>query len=203
MNQNEPRVTWNDNGWAASDGWVLAHCTNPTTGEYIGQCDVYVSVGTGLPAGAYLDAPPVFEHGKVIVRSAEEWVLLADHRGATAYNKQTRAPLLIAEFGELSAELTMLMPQSLFDVWDEQSEAWIKNIAAEQQSMTTLAQQQKASKMAEASSMIATLQDAVDLTMATPAEELSLLDWKRYRVTLTRIDVSAHPITWPPTPTKA
>mgnify|MGYP000440901323 CR=1 FL=1 len=94
----------------------------------------------------------------------------------------------------------MLMPQSLFDVWDEQSEAWIKNIAAEQQSMTTLAPQQKASKMAEASSMIATLQDAVDLTMATPAEETSLLDWKRYRVTLTRIDVTVQPINWPTSP---
>ena len=192
-----------DNGWAASDGWASAHCTNTATGEYTATSDVWVSAGTGLPAGAYLDAPPAKEPGKAIVRTAARWALLADHRGATAYHKQTREPSVIIEIGELPATLTLLMPQSQFDTWNEQTGAWVKNTVAEQQSLTTQAQQQKNARLAEASGMIATLQDAVDLAMATPAEEASLLDWKRYRVTLTRLDVTVHPITWPASPATA
>lgn len=200
MNRNEPRVTWDDNGWAANDGWASAHCANPVTGEYSGLCDVYVSVGTGLQAGAYLDAPPAKEQGQAIVRTAAGWALLADHRGATAYHKQTREPSVIVEIGELPATLTLLTPQSQFDSWDDPTGAWVKNAVAEQQSLTTQAQQQKNARLAEASGMIATLQDAVDFAMATPAEETSLLDWKRYRVTLTRIDVTVQPINWPTSP---
>lgn len=203
MNQNDPRVTWDDNGWAANDGWASAHCINNITGEYSGLCDVWVSAGTGLPAGAYLDPPPAEEHGKVIVRIAEGWCHREDHRGITAYQKLSRVPSVITEIGVIPDNLTLQEPQSPFDIWDDQTGTWVKNAAAEQQSMTAQAQQHKTAQLAVASGMIATLQDAVDLAMATPSEEASLLDWKRYRVMLTRIDVSAHPITWPISPATA
>ena len=47
---------------------------------------------------------------------------------------------------------------------------------------------------------IAPLQDAVDLEVATAAETAALTAWKRYRVDLSRIDLSAAPITWPTAP---
>jgi len=203
MNQNEPRVTWDDNGWAVSDGWELAHCTNTVTGEYTETCDVWVSAGTGLPAGAYLEVPPAPEPGMAIVRTGEGWSRQVDHRGEMAYHKQTKAQTVITEIGDLPATLTLLAPQSQFDVWDELPAAWVKDATAEQLSMTTQAKQQKAALMFEAASMISTLQDAVDIGMATPAEEAALLDWKRYRVTLTRLDVAVHPISWPAPPATA
>ncbi|MCX7133097.1 tail fiber assembly protein [Aeromonas sp.] len=203
MNQNEPRVIWEENGWAANDGWESAHCANPATGEYSGLSEVFISIGTGLPAGSYLDAPPQREPGKAIVRTDEGWAMQADHRGQLAYHKQSKLQSLITELGDLPTDLTLQEPQSPFDIWDEQTGTWVKNAAAEQQSMTAQAQQHKTAQLAAASGMIATLQDAVDLAMATPAEEASLLDWKRYRVMLTRIDVSAHPITWPISPATA
>lgn len=203
MNQNEPRVIWGDSGWAVSDGWVLAQCTNPATGEYTGPFDVWVSAGTGLPAGAYLDAPPAKGAGKAIVRTAAGWALLADHRGETAYHKQTGVSSVIAELGELPATLTLLAPQSPFDAWDEPTDTWVKDAAAELRALTNQAKQQKTALLAEATIMIAPLQDAVDIGMATPSEEASLLDWKRYRVTLTRVDVAVHPISWPAPPTTA
>jgi len=112
-------------------------------------------------------------------------------------------PSVITEIGVIPDNLTLQEPQSPFDIWDDQTGTWVKNAAAEQQSMTAQAQQHKTAQLAVASGMIATLQDAVDLAMATPEEEASLLDWKRYRVMLTRIDVSAHPITWPISPATA
>ena len=40
----------------------------------------------------------------------------------------------------------------------------------------------------EASTKIATLQDAVDLGEATTEEQAALIEWKRYRIALMRID---------------
>jgi len=197
---NEPRVIWGEDGFASSDGWASVYTTNHTSGEYVSPEEAWVSIGTGLPAGAYLNEPMPIEQGKAIVRQGDAWALVDDYRGQTAYLKQTGANTVIAEIGELPATLTMLAPQSQFDVWDEPAGAWVKDSAAEQQSLTTQAEQQKTALLAEATSMIAPLQDAVDMGMATPEEETSLLDWKRYRVTLTRVDVAVHPIAWPPQP---
>jgi len=200
MMTTQPRVIWGSDVWAETDGWASAHCADTATSEYIGPLDVWVSAGTGLPAGAYLDAPPAKEDGKAIVRTGEGWSLLADHRGETAYHKQTGAKTVIAEIGELPATVTLLAPQSQFDVWDEPTGEWVTDAAAEQQSLNAQATQQKTALLSEATAMIAPLQDAVDMGMATPEEETALLDWKFYRVMLTRVDVAAHPVTWPAHP---
>lgn len=197
---NEQRVVWGEDGFASVSGWAFAHCINQSTGELLYSQDVWVVVGTGLPAGAFLDAPPQPEGGKAIVRQNGAWELVDDHRGQTAYDKQTRAKTVIAEIGELPATMTMLEPLSQFDVWDEPADAWVKDVAAEQQSLAAQAKQQKDALLAEATSMIAPLQDAVDMGIATTEEEVALLDWKRYRVELSRVDVAKHPVTWPVSP---
>ena len=197
---NEPRVTWGSDGFASASGWELVYVASPQTGEYLGSQEVWISVGTGLPAGAYRDQPMMAELGKAIVRQDGAWELVDDHRGQTAYDKQTRAKTVIAEIGELPATMTMLEPLSQFDVWDEPADAWVKDVAAEQQSLAAQAKQQKDALLAEATSMIAPLQDAVDMGIATTEEEVALLDWKRYRVELSRVDVAKHPVTWPVSP---
>ncbi|MDF9428221.1 tail fiber assembly protein [Cupriavidus gilardii] len=52
----------------------------------------------------------------------------------------------------------------------------------------------------EAGIRIAPLQDAVDLGMATEAEQSQLLAWKQYRVTLNRLDLAEAMVIWPATP---
>ncbi|WNP29052.1 tail fiber assembly protein [Morganella morganii] len=60
---------------------------------------------------------------------------------------------------------------------------------------------QKQALMAEASDVIAPLQDAVDLDMATPEEESALKEWKKYRVLLNRVDTSPGVgVVWPTRP---
>lgn len=64
-----------------------------------------------------------------------------------------------------------------------------------------VAQRQKMELMSQANNVIATLQDAVELDMATEKEGKSLLEWKKYRVLLNRIDTSNAPdIEWPSVP---
>lgn len=56
----------------------------------------------------------------------------------------------------------------------------------------------KSELLAQATIVIAPLQDAVDLDMATEEEAAALLAWKKYRVLLNRVDTS-NPV-WPKAP---
>ncbi|MCM7766228.1 tail fiber assembly protein [Enterobacter bugandensis] len=58
------------------------------------------------------------------------------------------------------------------------------------------AQRKKLELMTQANNFIAMLQDAVELNMATDEETANLLEWKKYRVLLSRVDVKK-PV-WPP-----
>lgn len=65
---------------------------------------------------------------------------------------------------------------------------------AEQMAVT----KQALAKVAEA--RIAVLQDAADLGMGTDAEATELTEWRKYRVLLSRVDVTASKVTWPEVP---
>ncbi|EPC3544556.1 tail fiber assembly protein [Aeromonas hydrophila] len=200
MNLNEPRVTWGPNGWAETDGWALAHCTNPATHEYNGPFDVWVSVGTGLPACAFLDAPPLSEPGKAIIRHDDHWVIVDDHRGQTAYDKQTRAVSVISEPGEVPTAMTLIAPTSPFDVWDEDLCAWVKDVEAESTWQLQQSEKQRNVLIAESNQQIAILTDAVELGIATEAEQASCTAWRQYRVLLSRLNLAQQPIEWPSKP---
>lgn len=65
----------------------------------------------------------------------------------------------------------------------------------------TAAANKKNILLSDASAIIAPLQDAVDLEMATDSEKESLAIWKKYRVLLNRVDTSNAPeIDWPTLP---
>ena len=72
---------------------------------------------------------------------------------------------------------------------------------AERDALVRAAESQKKEQIAYAGEIIATLQDAVDLDMATEEEKLSLTHWKKYRVLLNRIQPEDAPdIEWPEMP---
>lgn len=57
------------------------------------------------------------------------------------------------------------------------------------------------SKMADASVKIQTLQDIADFDEATDKEKTALIDWRKYRIALSRIDIKTAPdIDWPEVP---
>ncbi|XPP72700.1 tail fiber assembly protein [Serratia liquefaciens] len=63
------------------------------------------------------------------------------------------------------------------------------------------ARTEQRARIAAAAKMIAPLQDAVDLDMASEAERVRLDEWKRYRIMLSRLDFSdALKINWPAVP---
>jgi hypothetical protein len=67
--------------------------------------------------------------------------------------------------------------------------------------LVMLAKSKKERLIASATVVIAPLQDALDLDMATDKEKSDLLSWKKYRVELNRVDESLSPdINWPKEP---
>jgi len=200
---NEPRVVWGEDGFASHSGWAFAHCINQSTCELLYSRDVWVSVGTGLPAGAFLEPPPQAEDGKAIVRQNGVWVLVDDLRGTTAYNKQTKQSEVISTLGPVPFELTLIAPTSQFDVWNEESGGWVNDAQAEQDWLTQQATYQRSALLGEASNEIAALLDALDpevISGPDDAVQVKLLEWKQYRAALAVIDCTIHPVQWPAKP---
>lgn len=200
---NEPRVIWGEDGFAALSGWAFAHCINQSTGELLYSQDVWVSVGTSLPAGAFLDSPPQGEAGKAIVRQNGVWALVDDLRGTTAYNKQTKQSEVITALGPLSSVLTLMAPSSQFDVWSESAGYWVKDSQAEQDWLTQQATYQRSALLSEAGNEISALLDALDpdvISDPDDAVQVKLLEWKQYRAALAVIDCAIHPVQWPAKP---
>ncbi|WP_270803875.1 MULTISPECIES: tail fiber assembly protein [unclassified Aeromonas] len=200
---NEPRVVWGEDGFASESGWAFAHCINQSTGELFYSQDVWVVVGTGLPAGAFLDSPPQAEDGKAIVRQNGAWAFVDDLRGTTAYNKQTKQSEVITMLGSLPSELTIISPKSQFDVWSEEYGSWVKDNQAELDWLTQQATYMRSALLGEASNEISALLDALDpavISDPSDAVQAKLLEWKQYRAALAVIDCSVHPVQWPAKP---
>lgn len=79
--------------------------------------------------------------------------------------------------------------------------AWGKIPSPTVAELTAAAATLKAARIQEAADILAPLQDAVDLEMATDDEKARFNEWRKYRVLLNRVDTSKAPdITWPPVP---
>lgn len=194
------QLQYDENGFALSSGMEICHCCD-WDGAYIGQHEQFVSIHCGLPAHAYLDAPPAHNDGECPSRMGrdEPWVILPDFRGKTAYHIETKQPREIKTLGHLPDDETLLKPASIHDKWS--GEQWLPDAAAEAQAALAAATAKRNELLAEASAKIAVLADAVDLGMATDAEQAAYAAWRRYRVELTRLDLTAEHISWPKKPT--
>lgn len=194
------QLEYDENGFAIKSGFELCHCCDFQTGAYIGLQEQYVSVNCGLPAHAYLDAPPEYKDGEWPVRisSSEPWVILPDFRGKTAYSIETKQPREINELGPLPDHETLKKPSSPYDAWDGLQ--WVEDHEAEAAAALAAATATRSALLAEANQHIAVLSDAVDLGMATEDEQAAYNAWRRYRVELTRLDLTITPIEWPEKP---
>ncbi|AXM02787.1 tail fiber assembly protein [Escherichia fergusonii] len=169
--------------------------------EFIGESDAYIPPYTGLPANSTDIAPPDIPAGYAAVFNADEmkWHLIEDHRGKTVYETKTGAAIYISELGALPPDVTTISPTGNYQKWN--GYAWVDDVDAERVALINEAESQKKELLRHASEIIATLQDAVDLDMATDEEKLRLNEWKKYRVLLNRIRPENAPdIEWPVIP---
>ena len=156
-----------------------------------------------IPAHAYQCEPPELESGFAAIRTEDgaAWQQVADHRGLTVYSTITTGDFVVwSALGELPPEWTLEAPSSEFDEWIE--DEWVLDKAAKAAALTQIAVRKKSLLGQYSASLISTLQNAVDLEMATAAEVEALKAWKVYGVYLNRVEPGAEltPGDWPASP---
>jgi len=192
-------IEFDENGHALSEGVARVYHYDSLTGEYLGVSDETIPEGVSIPGSSTLIAPGETATGRVRVFASGEWTLKEDHRGQTYYSTKDQHTVVITEIGPPPSDYVALAPASPFDVWDGSS--WVIDKKAEQKAAIDRASGEKAQRLQQATDTINPLQDAVDLEMATDEETAQLTAWRKYRVLLTRVDISTAPdIDWPQAP---
>ncbi|WP_445497317.1 tail fiber assembly protein [Photorhabdus sp. SF281] len=191
-----------EDGLAIQAGWIKVYHADLYSKEFAGTNFEYIAEGVGLSARSYLDAPNFPDADNMAVRRSEDenyWEIVPDHREKIAYNLQTGAQQKVIELGELPEMLTFKQPATDFDKWD--GEEWVTDIELQKTSQIKQAEQQRTSFHQQANEVITVLQYAVETEIALEAEKALLLDWKKYLVLLSRVDISLAPdISWPEKP---
>lgn len=171
------------------------------TSEFIGKGDAFIPAFTGLPANCTTVKPPEIQSGFIAVfdENKQKWLSIEDHRGETVFDTETGNQITITELGAYPAGTTTVAPENAWQKWN--GKAWENDADAEQEALSAEAQSNKTVLLRQANDAIATLQDAVDLDMATVDEKTLLVTWKKYRVLLNRVQTENAPdIVWPEVP---
>ena len=118
-------ITFDTRGYAESSGDITVY-TVDKNGIYRGAETQFISVGCGLAAGSYLDAPPKEKSGFAIVRNESGWDYKVDKRG-TYYSTETGEKVDVTELGEIPENLTALAPLAEPCKWN--GKKWVKDEA--------------------------------------------------------------------------
>lgn len=190
-----------DNGLSLNSGWITVYHAGPD-GEYTGASNDYLMLGVGLAAGAYADAPELpTEPGKAVRRSADKtrWEIVADHRGKTAWDKDTRRAVNITFLGELPPSLTFTPPTGEFDIWD--GEAWVTDKTAQKNAAINDARNKKAHLLEDTLNRVKIWQTQLQLGSITDENKTRLIKWLDYYSQTEAINTDNAPdINWPEPP---
>ncbi|EMQ2084197.1 tail fiber assembly protein, partial [Yersinia enterocolitica] len=158
-------------------------------------------LGVGLPAHSVADAPIIQpKTGMALVRdlTANQWVIVADHRHQTVYDIETKYESIIFALGPIPKNKTLIQPMHEFDIWT--GTAWEVDQQALKASHIAAAIQQKTALIKQVSDHINILLDAIAMdNQQTDIQQLAAL--KHYRIALLRINTNSAPeIDWPELP---
>ena len=197
--QIQPKSAVLDNsGLTISAGWAVIYNVD-SKGEFLQTTYQYLPIGVGLPANAYLEAPQSVKDNQAIIHDGQQWIYPKDLRGTKIYSIETGGETILQEVGEIPDGFTELKPTSEFDSWDGKKWQFDKN--KQHQYEVNQALTKKNQFLAEAASQLSYLQDAVDSQIASEQEAQLLVEWKKYRVLINRIDIELAPnIEWPNQP---
>ncbi|MGR6981219.1 hypothetical protein ACUHGC_07415 [Testudinibacter sp. P27/CKL/0425] len=117
-------IKFDKDGFALESGNATVYLTD-SNGLYSHTDTEFVQVGTGLSAGAYLDAPPEAKRGFAIVRAENGWEYQPDHRGETVYSTIDQSAVQISELGDYPENTTTQKPECDCHTWDGKAQKWV------------------------------------------------------------------------------
>ena len=131
-----------------------------------------------------------------------EWKIVPDYRAIPLYSVPSGEPYEIggqyAGVGPLPAMVTDQPRPSPAHGWRDG--AWVLDEGLAATLRVDAARIKRQAESARARTAIEPLQMAVELGIQTEAEGAALIEWRRYFVALSRIDVTAATIEWPEAP---
>lgn len=191
-------ITLNEQGFAETSGWVVCFLTNPD-GEYIGYVDEFIPATSGVPAGAYIDAPPAYEAGKAVIRAHDKWVVVDDHRGETVYSTENGQPIDLKALGDYPDNTTPIPPGTPYDKWD--GKAWVTDFEEQKAGQIAEAETQRQNLLAQANEVTADWRTELSLSIIGDDDKAKLTAWMIYIKAVKAVDTSTAPdISWPEQP---
>ncbi|MEY0976945.1 tail fiber assembly protein [Providencia rettgeri] len=201
-NTELPVVNFNENGFADKDGWVIVYKIDLRTREYLNVDVERTMEGFSLSESSFIDKPELPSKPDIaIVRSQDNksWLYISDYRGKIVYSTETRQSFEVDFIGDLPTALTLLEPQTEFDVWD--GKKWVIDTEAQKNALIVAAEQEKAKYLEEAEQYITMLERKVKLGMATEEDIELLKQWEVYSIKVSDIDTLTSPYNdWPAKP---
>ncbi|ERE08074.1 tail fiber assembly protein [Pseudogulbenkiania ferrooxidans] len=175
----------------------IVYSYHPQTGEYLGLAmadrspldaeEVWL-----IPGFTTEQQPAQAGERQVAVFCDGAWALQVDWRATSLWSKQT-AQLVMPKIGDTPDSLNATMQQPpAFAVWKD--DAWAVDDAAQRAAQTAAAQLRQQQHLSAALQQRKPLEDAVELGIASAAEQAKLAEWKRYCVDLSRLPQQAG---WP------
>ncbi|XEH50814.1 tail fiber assembly protein [Edwardsiella tarda] len=186
-------------GLATETTTVTVYGYSHENGEFTGQYDVRVIVGTGIPGLSTLIAPPQNKNGVAYVFNGSGWSEVTDHRGNTVYSTSTGESVTVTELGDLRPGFTLTPPGTPYDKWD--GSTWVTDTIAQHAAAVAKADAKKALLLDEANATTADWRTELTLGIISESDKAKLVAWMEYIRDVKAVDTSVAPdITWPPKP---
>ncbi|WP_234694381.1 tail fiber assembly protein [Klebsiella pneumoniae] len=182
-------------------GEITVHNFDGSTREYRSSSVEYVAVGVGLPAHSCIDSPRESIEGFAICRTADftDWEYVADHRGETAYNKETGQPFIISDLGDYPPGSIPEAPETPYDIWDGQK--WVTDSVAKRKADIEYAGEQRLRLLSEVDDITSDWRVTLMLGDISESDKAKLSAWMAYKSEVKAVDVSTAPdVTWPVKP---
>lgn len=180
-----------ENGLAKETATVTVYGYSHKTGEFVGEHNVRVIIGTGIPAFSTLVKPPEQTTGKTLVFNNEHWLEVTDNRGKTAYAIDTGEPVTVTELGDLRPGFTLTSPGTPYDKWD--GEKWITDTAAQHSAAVAEANTKKSALLDEANAATADWRTELALGIISDSDKTKLIAWMAYIRDVKATDTSTAP----------
>ncbi len=169
----------------AESGFIDVYYFNEETGVYLGKGKEHVVAGTTLPPDCTETKPPRRLAGHAVVKCAEGWTQVEDHRGKYFYRKNDGKRVMIRGLGSVPDSLTLKRPRFRYSIW--LGDDWGRDIPRYVQDTHDYINQEL-----HRSSISVRGMTIRNRKRSSPKLSISIEEWELYQYALVKLQDSLH-----------
>ncbi len=167
----------------AETGFVNVYYFDEETGIYLGKGKEHVVAGTTLPPDCTEIKPPRRQAGHAIIKCADGWTQVEDHRGKYFYRKHDGKRVMIRGLGQVPDTLTLKHPRFKYSVWN--GEDWERDTPLYIADLHTVIEQEL-----NRSTMVLRGITIRNRKRSSPKVSLTIEEWELYQYALVKLQDS-------------